>query len=111
MILEGSRYLGRTVHAYYDPLTERQIQFVEHFNWQGETNFPDNRVHVVKDGDTLDGLAHIHLGNSRWWWVIGSVFNNIMHADDLKPGDILIIPNMATFQTQIQPRLRGGKVR
>jgi hypothetical protein len=46
---------------------------------------------VANKFDRLDNLAHIHLGNSQYWWII-ALFNNLDWAYGIEEGQILIIP-------------------
>lgn len=68
---------------------------------------PDNRVHVVGEGDTLTSLAARYfadLPNPAWlWWVIADfqptpIFDPTLA---LSPADALIIPSVQTVLTRV----------
>lgn len=62
---------------------------------------PDDRMYVVKAGDTLDSIAHQLLGDGELWWVIADA-NGI---DDLfaplEPGTVLRVPSRRTVYEEI----------
>lgn len=68
-------------------------------------DLPDNRQHVVKEGDSLFNLAgRYYSGFARgagFWWVIAD-FNGVHDPTiELVPGTILTIPSTRTVQEQI----------
>lgn len=105
---EGSRYLGRTVYTYRDPLTGSAVQLMDRLVYTGSLQFDDDVFHTTDAGDTVDLLAHRYLGNSRWYWVICLV-NNIFWPLALEPGTTLRIPSPSTFQSILMPRLASGR--
>lgn len=73
----------------------------------GYHNFPDNRIHVVQDGDTLEDLAERYFaGMPRacgLWWVIAD-FQPAPIQDPtlaLQAGATLIIPSLRTVQEEV----------
>lgn len=52
---------------------------------------PDDRFHVVVEGDRVDLLAHRYLGRADLWWVICDV-NGIGWPMELEVGMVLRIP-------------------
>ncbi len=48
--------------------------------------------YVSKEGDRLDNLAAIHLGDSRLWWVLSST-SGIGWGLQLPPGTLIKIPS------------------
>lgn len=54
----------------------------------------DNDVlHEVKQDETLDSIAGNRYGNSKLWWLIADVNNQIISPfDTLSPGTYLVIP-------------------
>lgn len=57
-------------------------------------------LHVVKDEDRLDLLAHEYFGDSRLWWVIAE-FNNILWMFDLTVGTTLRIPSFERLNMEV----------
>ena len=54
----------------------------------------DDLVYTVKDGDTLQGIAHVYYGDSGLWHII-AIANDIQNPFDeneFYPGQILKIP-------------------
>ncbi len=52
-------------------------------------------IHVVKAGDTLNGLCQKYYGTTDGCEVLTS-FNNLEHPDRLKPGQVLVLPPQTT---------------
>lgn len=51
-----------------------------------------NTIQIVASKfDRLDNLAHVHLGDGNYWWVI-ALLNGIDWAYDIEEGQILKIP-------------------
>jgi hypothetical protein len=46
---------------------------------------------IANKFDRLDNLAHIHLGDSQYWWII-ALFNNLDWAYSIQEGQVLKIP-------------------
>ena len=69
--------------------------------------FPDNREHVVRQGDTLFTLAHRYFtGIERpagLWWIIADFQPDPIHDPTLTltVGRVLIIPSVRTIQEDI----------
>jgi nucleoid-associated protein YgaU len=53
--------------------------------------FGARRVHVVREGDTIDWIASTELGDASTWRVIAEA-NNLDDPRRLRPGQRLIIP-------------------
>ena len=49
-------------------------------------------THVYKEQDRLDLLAVRYYGNSQLWWVILDANSGYYSEDDIKYGDVLVIP-------------------
>lgn len=70
-------------------------------------NYRDNRVHVVKEGDTLWHLAGRYFdGVPRacgLWWIIADFQPNPIHDPTLalQPGTTLIIPSLRTVVEEV----------
>lgn len=73
----------------------------------GYRDLPDNRTHVVGEGDTLQTLAARYYGalpNPAWlWWVIADfqpdpIFDPTVR---LEPGVTLVIPSAQTLLTRV----------
>lgn len=96
MIYEGSRYAKRKV-----ALDTNGMPFITGRHRLPKTNWPDNRAHTVREGDTLWGLAYEYLGSAEFWWVIAD-FNRIMDPwQPLEPGQVLVIPSERTLREEI----------
>ncbi len=50
---------------------------------------------VLTESQRLDHLAHEHLGNSRWWWVLAAL-SDIGWGLQLPPGTIVRVPTDLT---------------
>ena len=46
---------------------------------------------ILKESQRLDHLAHEHLGNSRFWWVLAAL-SDIGWGMQLPPGTIIKVP-------------------
>jgi len=73
---------------------------------------PDNRIHIVVQGDTLFSLAHRYFSPleraSGLWWVIAD-FQNPPIIDpslELIPGSKIIIPSLTTLNEMILSEFR-----
>ncbi len=54
---------------------------------------------ILKESQRLDHLAHEHLGNSRFWWVLAAL-SDIGWGLQLPPGTVVRIPvDMRVIQT------------
>lgn len=66
---------------------------------------PDNRQHVVKEGDTVFTLAGRYFAalprGAGFWWVVAD-FNGVHDPTiELVPGTIMTIPSVRTLQEEI----------
>lgn len=86
MIYKGSRY----TKTYVYNRGEVSIFKIRHLN---KFNTDNSKVHVLVDGETLDGIADIYYGDSQLWWVIIEANPKYHSPTSLKPGDELIIPS------------------
>lgn len=73
----------------------------------GYRDLPDNRFHVVAEGDTLWSLAALYFeGVDRaagLWWVVAD-FQPEPVVDPtiaLVPGSIVVVPSLEVLQTQV----------
>lgn len=78
----------------------------------GYRDLPDNREHVVREGDTLWGLAALYFSGverpAGLWWVIAD-FQPDPVVDPtvaLVPGSIVVVPSLATLQTRVLAEAR-----
>jgi hypothetical protein len=98
-MFKDSRYRGESVfpHRFRDAvrvaLTFREIP----------RDPPEGSVlHTLKAGDTLDLLAHVHLGSGEFWWVIADV-NPHIEPMDLRNyiGEEIIIPPKSAVTSRL----------
>jgi nucleoid-associated protein YgaU len=61
---------------------------------------PDDRIHIVRQGDRLDLLAHKYLGDAQLYWVI-ALYNNIFWFMDIEMGQELRIPSYTTLHMKL----------
>jgi hypothetical protein len=87
MSSDRSRY--RDCVIYQDGDT----QFLGRRSQVDTTPQPDDRFHVVMDGDRVDLLAYQYLGDSLLWWIICD-WNDICFPLDLPVGATLRIPSI-----------------
>ncbi len=87
MSSDRSRY--RDCIIYQDGDT----QFLGRRSQVDTTPQPDDRFHVVGEGDRIDLLAYQYLGDSLLWWVICD-WNDICFPLDLPVGATLRIPSL-----------------
>lgn len=77
----------------------RNISLSEEGNYLTTSDFPTKEqlsniptIQIVASKfDRLDNLAHIHLGDGQYWWVI-ALFNDIDWAYKFEEGKVLQIP-------------------
>ena len=96
MIDDRSRY--RECIVYQDGA----IQFLGQRPRVDTTPQPDDRFHVVIDGDRLDLLAYHYLGDATLWWVICDV-NDIFFPLELTVGATLRIPSFEHVMLTLMP--------
>ena len=69
----------------------------------------DFRYYVVRQGDQLDWLAFMFLGDARLWWVLADVNRDVLtDALDIPVGTRLIIPASGAFAASDRPDTVGG---
>lgn len=73
----------------------------------GYVDLPDNLEHVVREGDTLWGLAAVYYAGveraAGLWWIIAD-FQPAPIVDPtiaLVPGAIVVVPSLVTVQSRI----------
>lgn len=88
MIYRGSRY----TKTYLYNRGEVSIFKIRQLN---KFNSRDSKVHILTEGETLDGLAYIYYGDSQLWWGILEANPRYSSPLDLKPGDELLIPSFS----------------
>jgi len=61
---------------------------------------PDDRFHVIIDGDRIDILTYRYLGDPTLWWMICD-FNDIAFPLDLTVGVTLRIPSLERVMLEL----------
>jgi hypothetical protein len=64
------------------------------------TPLPDDRFHLVVEGDRIDRLAYQYLGDPTLWWVICD-FNDLFFPLDLPVGATLRIPSLERVMLEL----------
>ena len=78
-------------------------------------SLPDNRQHVVKEGDTLFSLAGRYFAPlprpAGLWWVIADFQPDPVHDPTvaLEPGRVLVVPSIRTVQEEIFSETRRAE--
>jgi hypothetical protein len=78
-------------------------------------SLPDNRQHVVKEGETLFSLAGRYFAPlnrpAGLWWVIADFQPDPIHDPTivLEPGRVLVIPSVRTVLEEIFSERRRGE--
>jgi hypothetical protein len=91
VILKGSRYFNGPLVQVVDSRTNA-------FTVTVRRKFPPARVityidYTWVDGDEIDHLADIYLGDSSMWWAIMDANPTIHDVFSIKPGTVIRIPN------------------
>lgn len=87
-VYENSRYLHTALSNRFNgttPILQKRDRFI--FNEQNCTTY------TWIDGDTLDGVAFRHYGDCALRWAILDANINYRTEFDIKPGDIIFIPD------------------
>lgn len=100
-----------TAYGYYDGLDVPFLGDRAPFFYRG---LPDNLVHLVVEGDTLQSLAFRYYGAlstrtssaAQLWWVIADFQPEPIHdpTKSLTPGAYIVLPSLETVQTVILTR-------
>jgi hypothetical protein len=78
-------------------------------------SLPDNRQHVVKEGETLFSLAGRYFAPlprpAGLWWVIADFQPDPIHDPTvaLEPGRLLVVPSIRTIQEELFSESRRGE--
>ena len=84
-VYKGSRYIKTPMYQRGDSLVFG-IRSRNHFNLSKATYY------TVVQGDTIDGIAYKHYGNTQLWWAIMDANPQYQSEIEIKAGDILCIP-------------------
>lgn len=90
--------------AYTDAEGDRVLTDPDPYRYR---DFPDNRVHIIAEGDTLWALAGRYFPGfanpEELWWVIADFQPDPVHDPTLKlaPGRTLVIPSVRTVVEEI----------
>lgn len=57
----------------------------------------NDKVHIIRDFDTLWDLSYDFYGSSRYWWILQDI-NQLENGFDLTMGASLIIPDFLTIK-------------
>jgi nucleoid-associated protein YgaU len=61
-----------------------------------------DKLHIVTDSDTLWNLAYDNYGNSKYWWIIADVNDNIIEDPFiLELNSQIIIPDFNSIKSTI----------
>lgn len=58
-------------------------------------NLENSSYYTVIEGDTIDGIAFKQYGNASLFWAIIDANPSYMTELDIKPGDIIVIPDFS----------------
>jgi LysM domain len=73
----------------------------------GYRDLPDNRQHVVKEGDTLFNIAGRYFAGTEraagFWWAIADFQPVPIHDPTIRltPGTVVVVPSLRTLQLDI----------
>lgn len=73
----------------------------------GYRGLPDNRQHVVQEGDTLHSLAALYFAGverpAGLWWAVADYQPEPVVDPTLAlvPGSVVVVPSLQTLQTRI----------
>lgn len=76
----------------YSPSSRYKVDDNNQTTSRGPSTKRSYSVYRVKAGDTLDTIAHNAFGNFDRWWEIADMNPQIKFPMDLKPGDVIRIP-------------------
>lgn len=62
------------------------------------TASPNDRLHIVRDGEDLLSIAFKYYGDSKEWHVIADVNDDIINPLELQTGYTLIIPDLVRIK-------------
>lgn len=62
-----------------------------------------DKLRVVTKQDTLDGLAFMYYGDSKFWWLIADVnkIDNPLSVPDDYVGKVLVIPDLIMYKALV----------
>ena len=68
--------------------TNQTIRLLRGAMRNGQISF---KAYAIKEGERLDQLAALHLGSSKYWWII-AILSGIGWNLQLPPGTRVVIP-------------------
>ena len=90
-IFVGSRYENETPFLLKDPRTQQVRETVlSTRTLNSDTAF---RYHLWSETDRVDRLAEKYFGDAESWWYIMDANPEILNVLDIRPGDLIRIPN------------------
>ena len=84
-VYKGSRYIKT-------PMYQRGASLVFGIRSRNHFNLSKATYYTVVQGDTIDGIAYKHYGNTQLWWAIMDANPQYQSEIEIKAGDILCIP-------------------
>ena len=85
-VFQGSRYVKTPAYVRKGETLVLGIRNRVHFDEEKSTSY------TVVQGDTIDGIAYKHYGNTQLWWAIMDANPQYQSEIEIKAGDILCIP-------------------
>lgn len=85
-VFSGSRYVQTSAYIRHGEALILSIRNKPNFNLDNATYY------TVVQKDTIDGIAYKLYGNAQLWWAIMDANPRFQSELEIKPGDILVIP-------------------
>lgn len=87
----GSRYENELPFSFKDPRTQQIRETV--LSTRAINTDTSFRYHLWSETDRVDRLAEHYLGDAEFWWQIMDANPELLNILDIKPGDLIRIPN------------------
>ena len=90
-VKENNPYVTGFVLISYNRLFRNPVEYVPS---------PQDKFHIINQGDSLDKIAYDKYGDSKLWWILWDINNKVLDNPFLLPiGVSIIIPNLELLQT------------